>query len=46
MEKIGDVDVPLVMLGDPAYPSLHWLMKGFPDNGNLTWEEKHELSLK
>ena len=28
------------MLGDPAYPLLPWLMKGFPDNGNLTREKK------
>ena len=37
---IVDVDVPLVMLGNPAYPLLPWLMKGFPgpDNGNLTRE--------
>ena len=40
-EKISDVNVPLVMLGDPAYPLLRWLMKGFPDSGNLTRAEKH-----
>ena len=39
-ERIDDVDVPLVMLGDPAYPLLQWLMKGFPDNGHLTRSEK------
>ena len=39
-KMIGNVDVPLVMLGDPAYPLLQWLMKAFLDNGNLTRLEK------
>ena len=32
--------MPLLVLGDPAYPLLPWLMKGFPDNGNLNDEQK------
>ena len=32
-KQIGGKDVPLVVLGDPAYPLLPWLMKAFPDNG-------------
>ena len=37
----GRKDVPLVMLGDPAYPLLPWLMKVFPDNGHFTLQQKH-----
>ena len=37
---IGDKDVPLVILGDPPYPLLSWLMKAFPDNGRLSREQK------
>ena len=34
------VHVPLIILGDPAYPALPWLMKPFPENVNSTVEEK------
>jgi hypothetical protein len=40
-ERIDEKDVPLVMLGDPAYPLLPWLMKAFPDNGRLSREQRH-----
>ena len=33
---INGIEVPLVILGDPAYPLLPWLMKPFADNGRLT----------
>ena len=30
------VSVPLVILGDPAYPLLQWMMKLYSDNGRLS----------
>ena len=39
-ESIGGTDIPLVILGDPAYPLLSWLMKAFPDNGKLSPQQK------
>ena len=39
-EFIGGKDVPLVILGDPAYPLLSWMMKAFPDNGRLSCQQK------
>ena len=35
-EKINDVDVTIVVLGDPAYPLLSWCMKAYPDTGSLS----------
>eukprot|EP00102_Acyrthosiphon_pisum_P027240 XP_016664450.1 PREDICTED: uncharacterized protein LOC107885341 [Acyrthosiphon pisum] len=29
MRKIQEIDVPLMILGDPAYPLLPWIMKGY-----------------
>ena len=39
-ESLGGRDVPLVILGDPAYPLLPWVMKAFPDNGRLSSNQK------
>ena len=39
-EQIDGKDVPLIILGDPAYPLLPWLMKAYPNNGHLTREQK------
>ena len=39
-EKISGVDIPVVILGDPAYPLLRWVMKAFPDNGNLSHQQR------
>ena len=38
---INGVEVPLLVLGDPGYPLLPWLMKPFTDNGHLTAAERH-----
>ena len=37
--RIRGCDVPLLMLGDPAYPLLPILLKPFSDNGCLTPEQ-------
>ena len=36
---IHNVKVPLIILGDPAYPLLHWVMKPFTDNGKLSVDQ-------
>ncbi|KAG6932672.1 hypothetical protein G0U57_020946, partial [Chelydra serpentina] len=35
---VGDVEMPIVILGDPAYPLMPWLMK--PYTGALDSEKK------
>ena len=37
---IGGVEVPLVILGDPAYPLKTWLMKPYLDHPGITAKEK------
>ena len=39
--RLGETDVPVVLLGDPAYPLLPWLMKPFSDTGRLTREQRN-----
>ena len=36
---IEGIQMPIVLLGDPAYPFMAWLMKPFSDNGRLTREQ-------
>ena len=37
---VCDVQVPLIIHGDPAYPSLPWLLKPYPDNSYTTPTKK------
>ena len=39
--NIGGVNVPLLILGDPAYPLLSWLMKPYLDNAGTTLRERN-----
>ncbi|XP_035676202.1 protein ANTAGONIST OF LIKE HETEROCHROMATIN PROTEIN 1-like [Branchiostoma floridae] len=40
-KEIDGVQVPVMLLGDPAYPLLPWLMKGYADNGRLDRAKTH-----
>ena len=37
--KYHHVDVPLLIIGAPAYPLLEWLMKPYSDTGRLTSQQ-------
>ena len=39
-KNLQGVDMPLVILSDPAYPALPWLMKPFPEYAHTTRRQK------
>ncbi|XP_077091696.1 uncharacterized protein LOC143744162 [Siphateles boraxobius] len=39
--EINGVQVPIMLLGDPAYPMWSWLIKGYADTGNLTEQQRY-----
>ena len=39
VREINGTSVPLVILGDPAYPLLQWVMKPYTDNGRLSRQQ-------
>ena len=40
-QSIDGVQVPLLIVGDPAYSALPWLMKPYPKHADMTEEMQH-----
>lgn len=38
---VNDVEVPVHLIGDAAYPLKNWLMKGFTNHHALTPQQRH-----
>ena len=41
IKRINNVDVPVMILGDAAYPMLPWIMKPYPGTGTLSRKQCH-----
>ena len=41
MKSIEGQDIPIIILGDPAYPDLPWLLRPFKESQNITREMRY-----